>query len=994
MLSDTSWKKKVSFPSRVYRLIENKLKPDAIFCFNDKPLILFFNNPKNKQELHQAIWNFNESPVSIIIENDTVEIFNGFSIDENTKLLKRLGGDERLNDFNYFELVTGKTWEKYNNEFLYPNRVDCKLLENIEAAQTELCGKHNVKRTVANALLGKVIFIRYLIDRKVKLNFDGKSRPWTNEEFCKLLETPQKVSDFFQYLQDGDKGFNGDLFPIPQKEFKTIPKAAFKLLQRLLSGEEIVTGQLSLFQLYDFSILPIEFISNVYEKFIGKENQAKTGAYYTPTFLVDYIISETVDKKISSSDTDYTCRVLDPACGSGIFLVETLRKIIEKYIDITGSSRNTTKFRESLKKLAIDNIFGIDEDESAIQVAIFSIYLTLLDYLQPAEIENFKFPNLLNTNFFNADFFNLDERFNAILSKEKIEFDFIVGNPPWMRGKNEKQTPLYVKYIDGRGKKDKAEGKPECKIGNREIAQAFLLRSSDFSTAKTKCALIVTSKVLYNLQSKDFRDYFLNKFFIQRVFELAPVRREVFDRSNKKATAPACILFFNYADGTDTSLNIIDHIALKPSRFFSLFKIFIINRTDFKRVQQGKLTEFPWLWKVLVYGSYLDFNFLLRLENNYKSIKDFLSKKDALPKQGFKRKDGDNKIDISQLLGWDFLDLKKEIDQYYITSQHEKWDLKEVGYIYRENNKICTDIFTPPMLLIKETVNTRLESISAISTQRLLFTDKVTSVKFRNTNEIDDYYLIAGLMNSALFAYYVLHKSSTAGIMIEQQINDEEKFSFPFSFSKELIKAAKELEKIINLIHSNELLDNNLFTRKIDKELEISNLINRIFELDTHEKDLVEYAKNITIPIAMKNRGYEKLFNPVMINDAILENYANVFIDRFKSSLGSKNRKFIVEIWHTNQIVGILFKVIPQEKYTQDIIFFSKQNDADIIPFLFKVSSEKITEKLFVQKDIRGFDADDFYIFKPNEKRLWHKAVAYLDVNEFADALLKAGRGV
>ena len=52
----------------------------------------------------------------------------------------------------------------------------------------------------------------------------------------------------------------------------------------------------------------------------------------------------------------------------------------------------------------------------------------------------------------------------------------------------------------------------------------------------------------------------------------------------------------------------------------------------------------------------------------------------------------------------------------------------------------------------------------------------------------------------------------------------------------------------------------------------------------------------------------------------------------------------------------------------------------------------KITKQLFVQKDVRGFEKDYFYIFKPNEKRLWHKAIGYLDVNEFADVILKAGR--
>jgi len=84
-----------------------------------------------------------------------------------------------------------------------------------------------------------------------------------------------------------------------------------------------------------------------------------------------------------------------------------------------------------------------------------------------------------------------------------------------------------------------------------------------------------------------------------------------------------------------------------------------------------------------------------------------------------------------------------------------------------------------------------------------------------------------------------------------------------------------------------------------------------------------------------------------------------------------------------------------KKEHKDEIDWKDKQNeDIDILSFIATISSERITDKLFVQKDIRGFELekDYFYIFKPNEKRLWHKAIGYLDVNEFADAILNAGR--
>ena len=322
-LSDADWKSKVSFPSRIYRLLETNdlLKDmDAFFCFDNKPLILFFDEPKDKQALHRAIWNFNESPIVIIVENNAVEIYNGFSFNKTNKLLNHIGGNDDLDNFKYFQLVTGKTWEIYQTEISHRNRVDYKLLENINAAQDLLKGL-KLSQSLANALIGKIIFYRYLIDRKVRLNYNGKEL-WTNEDLCDCLANKNNFISFVSYLEDDKTGFNGDVFRISIEDYKKINQDALNVLIRLLKSEDLKSGQQSLFDIYDFSILPIEFISNVYEKFIGIEKQDEESAYYTPTFLVDYIIAETVEKKLKLDDTDYNCRILDPSCGSGIFLVE------------------------------------------------------------------------------------------------------------------------------------------------------------------------------------------------------------------------------------------------------------------------------------------------------------------------------------------------------------------------------------------------------------------------------------------------------------------------------------------------------------------------------------------------------------------------------------------------------------------------------------------------------------------------------------------------
>lgn len=1010
LTKENKWKSETSFPNRVKRLIERKIEPDAIFVFDNKPMILFFDNRENKSELHEAIWNFNECPIAIFIDTGTVEIFNGFNYLKENKSLEKLGNADKLTNFSYFELVTGRTWEQYKEHLDYKNRVDYHLLQNIKAAREILVEGNEKRAKLVNAILGKIIFVRYLIDRKVKIKFDGKSRTWSNIEFCELLDNPERTQAFFEYIEDKDKGFNGDLFPLTAVEYQQVGKDDYQVLKRLLLGDDIAKNQQSLFELYDFSIIPIEFISNVYEMFIGKDNQKEGGAYYTPLFLVDYILKETVEKHLSytgklngrinetllNKPGNYSyCKVLDPACGSGIFLVETLRKIIEKYIDDTGINVKDEKFKTAIKNLAKENIYGVDKDLSAVQVAVFSIYLTLLDYLEPPAIETFKFPILFNTNFFEADFFDLNAIFNNQF--KDFEFDFILGNPPW---KGNGMNDIGNGYLKNRKNAEKSlKKKFTIAINNNEIAEAFVLRVSDFCNKKTQIAFIIGSSSLYNLgynkeERSLFRQYLLEEYFIDRVFELAPVRYEVFEKSNKPAVAPAAIIFYRYANGENTDRNIVHHISLKQSRFFSLFKIFTINRSDYKQVQQDKLKEFDWLWKVLVYGSYLDFNFVRRINQEYTSIKDIISdKKRFIEGTGIQFSSNPN-YDSTHLIGKPF------IDSYGLTSFFilpEKISAFEKSKVHRLRDE---RLFKAPMLLIREGIDMQsLTAKCAISRIDLLFKGSITSIKPLHHSDIAVLQNILAKYNSSLFSYYAINLFTTIGIERER-VTNYNKYSLPY-LELNVSENIEKIEKAKLQIYSERqgvTIDNfkiDDLEKLVYSELQkINKVIYKKININDAEQSLIDYSLEVNRTLIVGNDENKKnLFSTINLNDEILENYVAIFIERFKSKLENQDKKFVVEIWHTNQIIGMFFKLVPASSFKKAIVWEDKQeNDWEILSLLTKISSEKVTDKLFVQKDIRGFEKDHFYIFKPNEKRLWHKAIGYLDVNEFADAILKAGR--
>ncbi|WMX15267.1 N-6 DNA methylase [Aureispira sp. CCB-E] len=971
------------FSNRIERLLVNVIKPDAFFCVDNKPFILFFENLKNKKEKLKQIWNYNESPIIIISENDSVEIYNGFEFIVQNESLKFLGGGDKLDDFNYFELVTGDTWEKYEKNFNTTNRVDYHLLSNIKATREKLI-LQSLSSELANSILGKIIFVRYLIDRKVKLDFEqqGESRFWTNDEFCELLLDKNRVISFFEYLK---VKFNGDLFPLTDNDINSIPISCFNTLVQLLLGNEVSSGQISLFDLYDFSIIPVEFISNIYELFIGQNEQEKEGAYYTPLFLVDYVLAETVEQKLrykKSSD----CKVLDPSCGSGIFLVETLRKIIEKY------QKNNPKYlddpenyKRELNQLVFDNIFGIDKDKSAINVAIFSIYLTLLDYQNPSDIESFRFPVLKGVNFFVNDFFDTKAIFNNIINVHS--FDFILGNPPWKRGKGEKKYPLFDQYIDRRKKEEEtADSSIEIKISNKEIAQAFVLRTSDFSSKNTKVGFIVTSKILYNLNAKGFREYFLDKFLIYKVFELSPVRKEIFNNSNDKAVAPASILFYKYSPDELTDENVIEHITLKPSRFFSLFKIFTIQRADYKRVVQKRLKDYDYLWKVLVYGNYLDFNLIRRLKEKYESILDIINDVEKFYfGQGIQVGGGD-KRDASVHVGKKYINSRKDIEPFWINSStNEKWD---EPIVHRPK---VEKLFRGPMILITKGFKKTFRCVSGYIDDDVVFRDALTSINAFDVADSDILKLISGILNSSLFSYINLQTFSSSGIEREQAHNTE-KFSIPFVFDKsilsiynEIVNLKKELKSFTGIISGS---NNSIIDLKI-KELDAAVL--SAFSFSDQDQDLLKYSTDVMIPIIMKHKGHERKFASLNLDSHILMDYISMFLDSFNSVYKKQNLKLIVDVKHSSQIIGLFFKVVSQ-KQNINSIETSGMSDNAILSMLLSLGIHKVTDRLFIQKDIRGFEEDGFYIIKPNEYKLWHKGIAHLDLNEFKNAILMAGK--
>ncbi|MEO8616427.1 MAG: N-6 DNA methylase [Luteolibacter sp.] len=579
-------------------------------------------------EIHRLVWNQDIVPCLVLSSPEGVRVFSGFDYESrnpggNRGILEPLAREaeivSRLANFSAESIDSGKTWDRLASKVSPETRLNVRLLGNLKKLDAQLQAK-DLPRDTSHALIGKYVYLHYLRDRGILSA--KKLERWGIEETS--IFGPRATLDGLKEVSSNlDEWLNGGVFPIDFSRKSGLKGTHVKWVSGIFAGEEISGGgdhQLHLdFPAYDFSFIPVETLSVVYEQFLhdtpmagGHGTARKTGAYYTPIPVVNLMLSQ-LDSELPLKRG---MRVFDPTCGSGAFLVQCFRRLIEREFP-NGSKPKPGQLRELLQ----ESIFGIDLDPDACSVAELSLVLTLLDYVDPPDLEppfhNFKLPSLRGENIVYGDFFTSAGPSRA----QDQRYDWVLGNPPWRKIsliKPQKEFVSAAAWI-----KEHEKSHP---VGNNEVARAIAWKVEEHLAPAGRAALLLPAMSLFETAAKSFRSRFFSRFDVTTVVNFSNLAEVL---ANGRFRVPAAALFFKHGGDHDAetirvfSPMVANQEVTRPREKGKRIESWVItiDSSDVREIPVSSVVSGESLpWKIAAWGCPADAALLDRLKRKFPSL--------------------------------------------------------------------------------------------------------------------------------------------------------------------------------------------------------------------------------------------------------------------------------------------------------------------------------------------------------------------------------------
>jgi len=951
-------------------LFRRKYENDKIT--DSKPVLYIYNeidefhiNSEKYIDLHAKIWSAGDVDIYFIVSKTTIHIFNARKSAEvedqdNQKLnlSNLLLVRETLNKFNdqrFSAIVFGKGtfWEQEdfynrNNKPFFDNKLEegntpfHRLLEYLMAVRKHLhTDQNNLSKEVIDKLLIICILIKFLGGKK---DDNGKHtlrkiyKEHNVESFAEALENGLCIP----ILQKLANEFNGNIFDnFSDKEKRQIEQTDLKSVADFLKATlDPIKNQYFLWEQYSFNYLPVELISAIYERFLPKEK----GVVYTPPFLVNFLIDEKMPlDKVQTYFSQEQFKVLDPSCGSGVFLVAAYKRMLQWWS--VKHYKKTRKIvfpdKKVCQRILEKNIYGVDINDTAMLISIFSLTIALLDKLEPKEIWNNLKLNSLRDNIQTRDFFKWTAE-----NKDKI-FDLVIGNPPFnpMSGKSKKDavTESQIQQFDIRNKD----------IPNNNFALKFFEGAMSFG--KKTCLILPSNVLLYNKSkvAQKYRNHIFTDFTIEKIFDFTHLRRELFG----SVDTPVCAVF---ANSTKSKGQKIEHTVIKRISSIEKKIFFEIDHYDRHFVCHDWATDEKkqFVWKTNLLGGGRLFHLIYRL-SLLENLKQFI-----------KNRKKENKE-------WIFQEGYKDGSEFPIPSKRKKSCLENpVSYIYNQDK----------VSFIKggEIISNEKESLKYFDRPRPENLYKLPLIIIHK--KIGSNYLPVGI-KEIHEKNYLVFTSSFVGIHAPEK--DFNKLNIIYNNLK---KYSKHYQLWILATSPSSMIGQETAIKKTDLDTLPFPENKEYLELSKTEKilqeDVLEYS--VHLGKAISERGKGRILQKKVSQEQLKifgKNICNVLNPIYAKNGKSwqcgksyQTQSFTICQLGYGKNKGLSFQVLDE---LDDIIKSLIYNDKSHRGAIF-------TRVCRIYKHVKGYDC--VFLIKPHAIRYWLNSIALRDADETFIELKKAGR--
>jgi type I restriction-modification system DNA methylase subunit len=910
-------------------------------------------------------------------------------------------------------------------------RADKRLILDLKAIRKSLRAD-GLDMKYAHSLIGHSIFIRYLEDRGVLKRAYFEAIASHNIRWQELLVQDLEKQDlslnenvyfYHQVLLDREftfalfkqlsEDFNGDMFPRDEQEEENTEAEHLISVRNFLLGN--TDSQQSLFfWAYNFKIVPIDLISSIYEEFYHNVNEDDNTTHYTPSVLVEHVLSNILTREVLNN----VPTILDPACGSGIFLVEAFRRIVRHRVQHLHRPLTSDELRLILR----DQIRGVEINTEATRIAAFSLYLALLHYQEPPEIlGNKRLPKLIyrDQNSETEDTYSILVSMNAfsLTSDESIQlklrleasqrfprrseleafyrsarllpfkaksFDIVIGNPPW--GYANSSEPDIQEEQKLAGKWCHAF---DWTIGDKELSQAFVARIMSLVKPGGICGLLLSTGVFFkhHKKSKDFRKQWLENVAIEKVVNFIHVRHVFFN-----ADSPFAFVLFRAQPASLTHL--VEYWSVKKTKIVEKLRSVILDNTDIHHVRQHDLMNAEYLWKVYWWGGHRDALLINTLKLN-PSIEQLSQERGwPEPAQGYTPGSEDPS------------DWLKEYDHLPTESLHNynKIGPKDLLPVpERVHRRGTRYLYEGWRLLIKQGVsqakglNGRIEA--RLDNLRYSVNNSVHGVSLEEALDWERK-VIVGILWSSLARYYYFMTASSWGTW-HHQIHLEEAISLPIRLPEDT-RIRGEIVNIVNQLQSWQDDSTNVDNTEIiggsvaQLERQLDNIVFDLYGLGEPDRDLIrdmcqyglDFFYNHSKSIAASRLGHSPKNHQGFARDIPvereqqlgIEGYLHAFLQTWNREL-EPDGEFSWRIIRPDDVPMIAVVFTTQEPNT---VLDEEQSESisewnEVLAQCSEALLLPVEHRIYIDGMVRVVTDSDIIIIKRDEQRLWTRTAARED---------------